>query len=66
MPRFCKLRQSLVAMAPDTLDALAPEERLNTYKMLGLQVVMRPEGGIEASGTFVNDLTVCKSTPARA
>ena len=56
---------SLVAIAPDALDALAPEERLNIYKMLELGVVMRPEGGIEASGTFVNDLTVCTSTPAR-
>jgi site-specific DNA recombinase len=60
------LLDSLVAMAPDALDALAPEERLNTYKMLGLGVLMRPEGGIEASGTFVNDLAVCTSTPARA
>ncbi len=60
------LLDSLVAIAPDALDALTPEERLNIYKMLGLGVVMRPEGGIEASGTFVNDLTVCTSTPTRA
>ena len=27
--------------------------------------VRRSEGGIETSGTFVNDLTVCISMPAR-
>jgi len=60
------LLDSLVAVAPDALDALMPEERLQVYKMLGLRVAVRPEGDIEASGAFTNDFSVCTHEPARA
>ena len=66
MPRFRKLRQSLVATVPDALDMLTPEGRLNIYQILALLVVMRSDGGVEASGRFVNNLSVCTPEPAQA
>src|SRR5215208_604664 len=43
-----------------------PEGRLNFYKILGLRVVMSSDGGVEASGRFVNKLSVCTPEPAQA
>jgi hypothetical protein len=41
------------------LEALAPEERLNVYQRLGLQMVLGPDGCIEVSGTLTDDLSTC-------
>jgi hypothetical protein len=57
---------SLVAVSPDALEALASEERLNVYQMLGLRVVLRQDGGLEASGTLMETPSVCTPTAARA
>ena len=60
------LLDSLVAVSPDALEALASEERLNLYQMLGLRVVLRQDGGLEASGTLMDTPSVCTPTTARA
>jgi DNA repair exonuclease SbcCD ATPase subunit len=60
------LLDSLVAVAPDAVDALMPEERLQVYKMLGLRVDVGSKGDIEVSGTLGDDLSVCTPRAARA
>ena len=60
------LLDSLVAVSPDALEALASQERLNLYQMLGLRVVLRQDGGLEASGTLMDTPSVCTPTAARA
>ena len=44
------LLDSLVAVIPDALEALASEERLNLYQMLGLRVVLRQDGASRRAG----------------
>jgi len=39
-------------VAPEALDSLAPEERHQFYKMLGLKVIVRPDATVEVSGHF--------------
>jgi hypothetical protein len=56
------LLDSLVATAPEALDALTPEGRLKIYGILGLRAVVRSDGGVEASGLFENNLSVCTRT----
>jgi site-specific DNA recombinase len=60
------LLDSLMTVVPTTLDTLTPEERLNLYKLLELQVFLRSDGAIEATGTFANGLSVCTPEPTRA
>ena len=60
------LLDSLVAASPDALEALTSEERLNVYQMLGLRVILRQDGGLEASGTLMDTPSVCTPTVARA
>jgi hypothetical protein len=59
------LLDSLVAVSPDALEALTSEERLNVYQMLGLRVILRQDGGLEASGTLMDTPSVCTPTAAR-
>lgn len=39
-------------VAPEALGSLAPEERHQFYKTLGLKVIVRPDTTLEISGTF--------------
>jgi site-specific DNA recombinase len=40
------------SIAPEALDSLTPEERHHLYRMLRLEVVVRPDGDLEVSGAF--------------
>jgi hypothetical protein len=53
------LLSSLMSMAPEALDALAPEERRQVYKMLKLRATVYPDGSLEISGAFGEDPNVC-------
>ena len=53
------LLDSLVGIAPDTLDSLASEERHHLYKMLKLKVVVRQDGALDVSGAFGESLAMC-------
>ena len=44
--------ESYVALVPESLDALTPEERHRIYKMLRLRVILRPDAPLEVSGSF--------------
>jgi hypothetical protein len=46
-------------VAPDVLDALAPEERHHVYKMLQLKVLAYPDGTLEAYWAFGRETLVC-------
>jgi site-specific DNA recombinase len=46
------LLDSFEAVAPDVLDALAPEERHHVYRILQLKVMAYPDGTLEANGAF--------------
>ncbi len=46
------LLDSLVTVAPEALDSLAPEERHRMYKMLRLIVVAQPDGTLEVNGVL--------------
>jgi site-specific DNA recombinase len=46
------LLDSYAAIMPEALDALTPEERHKTYRMLRLAVVARPGGELEVSGVL--------------
>ncbi len=52
------LLDDLVDVVPDALDALTSEERHRFYKMLRLKVILHPDGTMEASGAFGEDLGV--------
>ena len=52
------LLDNLVDVVPDALDALTPEERQRFYQILRLKVVVHPDGTLEASGAFGEDLDV--------
>jgi hypothetical protein len=54
------LLSSLMSTVPEALDALAPEERRQVYKMLKLRVDVYPDGSLEVSGAFGEELNVCK------
>src|SRR5919206_3477499 len=40
------------AIAPEALDSLTPEERHQLYRMLRLEVVIRPDANLEVGGVF--------------
>jgi hypothetical protein len=56
---------SLMSTVPEALDALAPEERRQVYKMLKLRVDVYPDGSLEVSGAFGEELNVCKKETAQ-
>ena len=55
------LLETYVALAPEALGSLTPEERYQIYKMLRLRVVVNLDGTLEISGTLVDGLGVCTS-----
>jgi site-specific DNA recombinase len=46
------LLEHYAAIAPEALDNLTPEERHQLYRMLQLEVVVRPDANLEVSGVF--------------
>jgi Recombinase zinc beta ribbon domain len=40
------------SIAPEALDSLTPEERHQLYRMLRLEVIVRPDANLEVSGVF--------------
>jgi hypothetical protein len=52
------LLEYYAAIAPEALDSLAPEERHQLYKMLRLEVVVRPDANLEVRGAFGEGLLV--------
>ena len=46
------LLEHYAAIAPEALEALTPEERHQLYRMLRLEVVVRPDANLEVSGVF--------------
>ncbi|HEX8260371.1 MAG TPA: recombinase family protein [Rubrobacteraceae bacterium] len=60
------LLASLMGMVPEALDKLTPEERCQVYKMLKLRVSAYPDGSLEVSGAFGEDLGVCEMKTAQA
>ncbi len=52
------LLETYAALTPEALGSLTSEERHRLYKMLRLRVVLRVDGTLEISGTFVEDLKI--------
>lgn len=50
-------------IAPEALDALAPEERHHVYKLLKLTVSLHADGTLELSGALGDGLDICKTGP---
>jgi site-specific DNA recombinase len=46
------LLEHYARIAPEALDSLTPEERHRLYKMLRLEVLVRPDSSLEVSGVF--------------
>jgi hypothetical protein len=46
------LLEHYAAIAPEALDTLTPEERHQLYRMLQLEVVIRPDANLEVAGIF--------------
>jgi hypothetical protein len=59
------LLDSRMAVAPDALDSLTPEERHQFYKMIRLKVVSPPDGPLEVSGTFFSGQELGTLEPTR-
>ena len=59
------LLDSLVGIAPDALDSLAPDERHHVYKTLKLRVVTHKDGSLDLSGTFEESPVMCQSGTLR-
>ncbi len=55
------LLESYVAMVPEALDSLTPEERHHIYKMLRLDVSVNADGEIEVAGNLVANPEVCNT-----
>jgi hypothetical protein len=49
------LLKHYASIAPEALDALTPEERHHLYRMLRLEVIIRPDANLEVSGVFGED-----------
>jgi site-specific DNA recombinase len=59
------LLDNLTNIAPEALEALAPEERHQFYKMLRLKVITNLDGSLEVNGAFSDGFKLCKSeTPS--
>jgi site-specific DNA recombinase len=52
------LLDKLEGVAPEALDALAPEERHQVYKMLHLKVIANLDGSYEVSGAFAESFNL--------
>jgi hypothetical protein len=52
------LLETYAALTPEALGSLTSEERHRLYKMLRLRVVLRVDGTLEISSTFVEDLKI--------
>ena len=59
------LLDSLVGIAPDALDSLAPDERHHVYKTLKLRVVTHKDDSLDLSGTFEESPVMCQSGTLR-
>ena len=64
------LLQEYAEVAPEAMEALAPEERHSVYKMLRLEVLVHPDEALEVSGAFGKDpsfshLELIPEQPAR-
>jgi hypothetical protein len=46
------LLEHYASIAPEALEVLTPEERHQLYRMLRLEVVIRPDANLEVSGVF--------------
>jgi hypothetical protein len=55
--------ETYARMAPEALDALAPDERHQFYKMLRLRVTAYPDSSLEVSGVFGEGVDGCKLKP---
>jgi hypothetical protein len=55
------LLDQLQGVASEALKSLTPEERHRVYKMLRLGVRVTPDGTLEISGAFGNELGFCES-----
>ena len=53
-----KLLKSYVALTPEHLSALGPEERRTVYSMLELTVEVLPDGSLKVSGAFGEETPV--------
>jgi hypothetical protein len=60
------LLESIVGIAPDALDSLAPDECHHVYKMLKLRVVICQDDTLEISGTFGDNSSICHSKTLQA
>lgn len=47
---------------PEDLDALSPEERHHVYRLMRLEVLVRPDGSLEARGDVPLDISSLNST----
>jgi hypothetical protein len=59
------LLASLMSMVPEALDTLTSEERRQVYKILKLRVSAYPDGSLEVSGAFGEDLGVREKETAQ-
>jgi hypothetical protein len=55
------LLEYYASIAPEALDSLTPEERHQLYRMLRLEVIVRPDGDLEVSGVFGEGVPVSNS-----
>jgi hypothetical protein len=58
------LVRSYADIAPEALDALTPEERHRVYKMLRLEVVVNPDGTLQAAGVLASNVSKNEITSA--
>ncbi len=55
------LLEHYARIAPKALDALTPEERHRLYRMLRLNVSVRPDTTLEVSGVFGEEMALSNS-----
>ena len=59
------LLEHYARVAPEALDSLTPEERHRLYKMLRLEVLVRPDSSLEVSGVFGETVSLSDSELVR-
>ena len=55
------LLEHYARIAPEALDSLTPKERHQLYKMLRLEVLVRPDSSLEVSGVFGEAVSLSSS-----
>jgi hypothetical protein len=60
------LLASYEGVTPRYLDALEPEERYHIYRLMRLEVLMHPDGGLEATGDIPLDVSNLSTTSTRS